>query len=378
METTRLALYERLPEIHRVRDADQEPPYPLRAWVGLVEGVLGEVHRDIGRLYRDLFIETCADWVVPYIGDLLGAGHLSGDPWTLRADVAQTIALRRRKGTLAGIERATYALTRWAVHCVELRERLAWCQHLNHQRPDAGGEPPYARADRFTPVRGGTAAIRDPAMLSLTGTPFDPWARVADLRPPAGGAARPNLPNLAVFLWRLEAYRVRMATPAWRGTASYAPSAPASGDATRAVRFDLNPLSPPGAGVPPAPLYPVRLFNAWNFDPRLDPPVVTALDHVPGPMLRARLDDDSPAGNPRAYVAIEPFDPGAAPPPAGEVSDAGVQLHLPQATFAGRAYPEGPGEPRHWRIRGANLCAWETTVRPPLRADEVLVDPELG
>ncbi len=66
-----------------------------------------------------------------------------GDPWTLRADVADTIALRRRKGTLGAIELLVFNLTRWGVHCVELRENLVWNQHLNHQRPDAGGTPPY-------------------------------------------------------------------------------------------------------------------------------------------------------------------------------------------------------------------------------------------
>ena len=80
---------------------------------------------------------------IPYLADLLGTTHLKGEPRTLRADVADTIALRRRKGTLGAIERLAVNLTGWACRCVELRENLAWSQHLNHQRPDAGGVPPY-------------------------------------------------------------------------------------------------------------------------------------------------------------------------------------------------------------------------------------------
>ena len=30
------------------------------------------MEENLEQLYDDLFIETCADWVVPYIGDLIG------------------------------------------------------------------------------------------------------------------------------------------------------------------------------------------------------------------------------------------------------------------------------------------------------------------
>ena len=139
MNNKRVPLYERLPEIYRIKDEEQQPPGQLKSYLALVEQVFGAIHENIESLYHDLFIETCDDWVIPYIGDLLGTSHLKGDPWTLRADVADTIALRRRKGTLGAIEFLTYILTKWGVHCVELRESLVWNQHLNHQRPDEGG-----------------------------------------------------------------------------------------------------------------------------------------------------------------------------------------------------------------------------------------------
>ena len=133
--------------------------------------------------------------MIAYIADLLGTSHLAGDPWTLRADVADTIALRRRKGTLGAIELLTFNLTRWGVHCVELRENLVWQQHLNHQRPDQGGQPPYGLpgVTRHQVIRGGTATLRDPATLSLLNTPFDRFGHIPDLRPPAGNGIRYNL-----------------------------------------------------------------------------------------------------------------------------------------------------------------------------------------
>lgn len=365
MSTKRVPLYERLPEIYRIKDAEQSPPDQLKSYLSLVESVFGAIHENIEALYDDLFIESCDDWVIPYIGDLLGTSHLSGDPWTLRADVADTIALRRRKGTLASIERLTYNLTQWGVHCVELRENLAWNQHLNHQRADAGGDPPYglATVTRFTPIRGGTVTLRDPAMLSLLYTPFDPFAHIADLKPPAFGNVRYNLPNLAIFLWRLEDYRVRTSKPFSRGVHPTGTAVP--GQATHVVRFDIHPLGEP-----------VRLFNSYQFDPDREPPVVTQIDETPGPIPTARLTENSAAGSPEKYLTVDTYDPTDTILASRDLADVGLQLHLPEPPFAGEVWPDK--EPPVWTIRGANLCAWENGIQPPLKNREIVIDPVLG
>jgi hypothetical protein len=366
MDKLRVPLYERLPEIYRIKDEEQKPPGQLRSYLALVEKAFGAIHENIEALYDDLFIETCDDWVIPYIGDLLGTSHLTGNPWTLRADVADTVALRRRKGTLASIERLTYNLTQWGVHCVELRENLVWNQHLNHQRPDAGGDPPYGLSSvtRFTPIRGGTVTLRDPAMLSLLGTPFDPFAHVADVKPPVFfGGVRYNLPNLAVFLWRLEDYRVRISKPLSRGV--HPTGATVSGEATHVARFDVHPLGEP-----------VRLFNTYQFDPDREPPVVTRIDETPGPIPRARLTGDSAAGNPEEYLSVDTYDPADNTLASRDVSDVGLQLHLPEPEFAGELWPGL--DPEVWSIRGANLCAWESGVQPSLQDREIVVDPDIG
>lgn len=415
-EAPRVPLYDRIPEIYRSRDAEQVPAYPLRAFLGLVEGAFGEVHANVEALYHDLFIDTCDPWVIPYLADLLGTSHLKGEVRTLRRYVAGTIGWRRRKGTLGAIEDLTEALTGWGAFATELFRDLAWAQHLNHPRPDAGGFPPYglATVDRHTVVSGGTAVIRDPATLTLLDTPFDPLARLPDFRPAGFGSLRvnlPNLPNLAIFLWRLAAYRVGPVRPVHRGTEATG----AAGDlAARAVRFDLHPLGDP-----------VALFNAGGLedDP---PPHLSPADLEPGPIHPARLDSprpplhrgpDEPAapgvgdlwldttgdgawrqwngaawitldepvvdalvggghGSPEAYVEVAVYDPDADPdadPGAGapRVSDLALQLHLPEAAFE-------PFDPVAWRFRGADLMGWERGLRPPLREREVAVDPRLG
>src|SRR5262245_23035535 len=132
-DTKRVELYHRLPEIYRIKDQDlpekylhgggRVEAYQLRSYLEPVEDMFSAIHENIESLYHDLFIETCDDWVIPYIGDLLGTSHISGDVWTLRADVADTIALRRRKGTLGAIELLAFILTKWGVHSVELLEK---------------------------------------------------------------------------------------------------------------------------------------------------------------------------------------------------------------------------------------------------------------
>lgn len=378
MAEKRVSLYERLPEIYRIRDTEQLPPDQLKHYLGLVETVFGEIHTNIEALYHDLFIETCDPWVIPYLGDLLGTSHLKGDPWTLRADVADTIALRRRKGTLGAIALLTYTLTRWGVHAVELRENLVWNQALNHQRPDAGGEPPHGllSATRFTPVRGGTVPVRDPAMLSLLQSPFDPFGHTIDVKPPSLGGLRYNLPNLAIFLWRLVAYRVVVSQPLIRNVVDQSAIA-TDNQAIFVVRLDVHPRGEP-----------VRLFNTSRFDPDQQPPVVSQLDATPGPIPTARLTAQSEAGAPEQYVAIETYDPASLSDPdlppidPVDLAQVGLQLHLPVDTFADQVWPPSPGtptdQPPAWTIRGDNLCGWEVGLLRSLQNREVSIDPVIG
>jgi hypothetical protein len=353
MSSPRRPLYERLPEVYRIRDSEQTPPGQLAAFLGVIEDAFAALHARTDAQYHDLFIEHCDDWVVAYLADLLGTSRLAGNPWTLRADVARTVFHRRRKGTLGAVESQVFALSGWAAHAVEMRERLAWNQHLNHQRPDAGGMPPLRLASEFTAaIRGGTATLRDPALLSLTGGAFDACARVVDVKPPTLGLSGWNLPNLAVLLWRLEDFQVPLSRPLFRQIAAIPPS---PGAAALAVRFDVQAQGEPWP-----------LFNRHRFHADAEPPRLGGEDEVPDRMPPARLSDGTPAGRPASYVSVQTYtDPRDAHPGSDPV---GLVLHLPETPFLGQA----------WRIRGANLCAWETGIAPPLRDWEVAIDPERG
>ena len=83
------------------------------------------LQEDIDQLYDDQFIETCQPWVAPYLGDLVGYELLHGvsSTWRApRAEVANTIASRRKKGTLAGLEPLARDVANWRARAVELAD----------------------------------------------------------------------------------------------------------------------------------------------------------------------------------------------------------------------------------------------------------------
>jgi hypothetical protein len=208
-------LYELLPAVYRVRDAAQGEP--LRALMALFARELEAIEENIDQLYDDQFIETCADWVAPYIGDLIGYRPLHGAIPAVsspRAEVANTIAYRRRKGTALMLEQLARDLTDWPAHAAEFFEQLATTQYMKHLRPHAPA----------------TARIRSQAALRVRGGAFNTSAHTAEMRRPETGTGRYNIPSIGLFLWRLRPQRL-----------SGLPLVPDPSDAT-GTKFRLDPL----------------------------------------------------------------------------------------------------------------------------------------
>jgi hypothetical protein len=191
-------IYELLPAIYRIRDAEQGEP--LRALLSVIADQIAVLEEDLEQLYDDQFIETCADWAVPYIGDLIGYRALHGVTPRVsspRAEVANTIAFRRRKGTAAMLEQLARDVTGWPARVVEFFELLGWTQYMNHLR--------------VNPPRGGTLNLRDAEAcerITYALGAFDPTAHTVDVRRIASGRGRYNIPNIGLFLWRLQAYPI--------------------------------------------------------------------------------------------------------------------------------------------------------------------------
>ena len=186
-------LYELLPAVYRQRDA--ELGYPLRDLVADLAEQAMVVEADIARLYESWFIETCDPWVVPYIGDLIGVRGTPPAAFEQRAEIANTLAYRRRKGTLAGLEGLARDVSGWPARAVEFFELLEATQFLNHLRPHCLRTPD----------------LRQMEPLEHLGGPFETAAHTVDVRQMTRG--RYNISNLGIYLWRLTAYPLSWVTP---------------------------------------------------------------------------------------------------------------------------------------------------------------------
>ncbi|MEM8615189.1 MAG: hypothetical protein AAGF93_24500, partial [Cyanobacteria bacterium P01_H01_bin.105] len=190
---TQERLYQLVPAIYRLRDAAEGEP--LKALLSVIEREYNVLEQDIERLYHNWFIETCDEWVVPYIGDLLDVGELyanNGQNYgqqERRAYVANTLAYRRRKGTTPILEQLTQDVTGWRSRAVEFARLVSTTQSLQHLRPASA-----------------TVNLRDNSPLQQVGTPFEQQAAyTVEVRPPDQGG-RYNVSAMGLFIWRLQSY----------------------------------------------------------------------------------------------------------------------------------------------------------------------------
>ena len=242
------SLIDLLPAVYRVRDRAQGGA--LEALLDIIGEEARRVEVDVDAMYDDWFIETCREWVVPYIGDLLGVRSLLpiDDPaFTQRAYVANTLGYRRRKGTVGVLEQLARDLTGWPARAVEYFERLVTTQHANHVRLHAMA----------------TADVRDAHALAYASTPFETVTHTAEVRHIDNARGRYGIANVGLHMWRLQTYPVPGVTARQ----------------VDATRFTVDPLG----GV-------TTLFNIPDSASSLVGPI--APRNFPMPLSRRILDHD--------------------------------------------------------------------------------------
>lgn len=314
MSTELDRLYQLLPGAFRVRDAAEGRV--LEALLAVIEEAARALEDDIERLLDDWFVETCAEWVVPYIGDLVGARDIlptAPGSFSRRSLVANTIAYRRRKGTAAVLEQLARDVSGWPASAVEMFQRLATTQSLDHVRLQSLA----------------TADVRQRSRPELAGTAFETATHTLDVRHVDIGRGRYNLPDVALFLWRLQAY------PVERSTARPAPDQPRG-------NFTFSPVGIDGP-----------LFNHARTEVGVSS--VTAEADVPGPLRRRVLFDERA----QRLTSVQP--------PGG--SDEGYFGDEPVVAV----FVDGARVPLA-KMAVCHLGTW----RPPPKGADVAVDPVLG
>src|SRR5437016_4210657 len=229
-------LYSRMPAHYRTYDVEQG--LPLLALLRVIGEQVSNVRLDLDALWDNFFIETCDDWVVPYLGALLGTNLLAHPVGqSNRMDVRNTVHWRRSKGTPAMLRELAQAISLWPTDLAEFFQTLGWSQNLNHLRLDH-------------PL---TPDLRDPYRLSLLGHAADSFAHAADFKPghsldqarvtlnlPHIGRAawgtpgRYQIKNVGFFVRRLQTFPLKGVMPA-----SVLPGETAPADA---VCFTFDPL----------------------------------------------------------------------------------------------------------------------------------------
>jgi hypothetical protein len=300
-------LWQLVPGVYRAQDTDSlTEPGPLHELLNRIAAQVAVVRRSIDRLWADQSIETCDDWVVPYIGDLLGTNLVNAlDPAGQRLDVAKTIHYRRRKGTIPVLEELARDITGWPAHVVEAFRRLSRTRHGLDPAVGAGGYPqsdPVVLDELLQTeglqglltagLAGGFADLRSPHGAGLAGTPFDESFHTADMRIGQGALGHFGIPKLLVFLWRLTSFEI--------GTGLTGPGDPVAVTACPGQWV----FDPTGREVPlflPMPTQPDNFADAWTPAREWG---------VPGPITRSLWEAISPAKPPAAPAGQVP-----APPP---------------------------------------------------------------
>lgn len=184
---------------------DAEAGGILRALLEAVAAELAVVEADLETLYDSWFVETCPEWVVPYLADLVGLEGLPGDLGetgagvSRRGVVANTVAYRRRKGTAAVLEQVVRDVTGWPARAVEFYRLLSATTHVNHARLD---RPAWGS------VRDAAGAELESSRLA--GGSLSRFAHTGEVRAVSpsrlGGQGRYDIPHVGVFVFPLQVY----------------------------------------------------------------------------------------------------------------------------------------------------------------------------
>ena len=209
-------LYELLPAVYRVRDA--ENGLPLRALMQVIAGPgqAASSRTTSSQLYDDEFIETCAQWVIPYIGDLVGATPVyqvgSATLPAARAEVAHTIAYRRRKGTLLALDQVATDLSGRPAVAVEFFKRLITTESMRHVRPKHEANVKLPAGSRLDRLPGPYDTINPTVYVRRIAPPHRAYHRSRPDTPPSRDrAARRrgyNIPDIGVYQLRLKPNQV--------------------------------------------------------------------------------------------------------------------------------------------------------------------------
>jgi hypothetical protein len=233
-------LYRHLPALYRIVDMAEGSRTPLRTeaprgveelykFLRVLAAPIAQVRQNVDELYADLFIDKSADWVLPYLAEMVGMQLVFPDAPSNRRDVRGTVGWRRRKGTPAMLAEMGSELSGQMVVTQEGWKRILLAQDLDLYRPERTIVPVRraAIAELATgPLDAGSHAV-DPRRISRTTGRYHPrhvahWLHPTRLFPLREGEPERRNVNGGVLIDHRHAFhplgadvalRIRRATP---------------------------------------------------------------------------------------------------------------------------------------------------------------------
>ncbi len=330
-----------IPEYYREEDGLAEPPGVLRGFVEVLAQQAATLRRSNDSLWDDEFIDLCAEWAVPYIGELVATRMVSAlNLRARRVDVAKTIYYRRRAGTPRILEELIADITGWEGKLVEEFRRLGRTRH--------GLDPfPEPLAGLLTGTQpGGWANLRSAHGAELADSPFDEFHHTPDVRRPRGRDGRYGIAKLGFHLYRLKSTRLDDITPR---------PGPLAGTFT----FD-----PSGRDIPLF-IGRHRTDDRKRFD--WEEWISAKEWEVPSPMRCRVLNHVGFVIREQVLAALNPI--LTSPPISLTAANANVILALLRRFHQQRI----PSEARLFQISAALAATLATALRNPLAWDQLLV-----
>ncbi|MBI4650390.1 hypothetical protein HY745_03710, partial [Candidatus Desantisbacteria bacterium] len=174
-------LFTLLPQLYQIYDKNDGS---LKDFMEALGETLDDMEQNISELYSDSFIESCHEWVIPYIGKLIGARLIESGGSGIRQEVLKTIHWRKQKGTLPSIEDIAKGITGRGVLASEFFEQIGWSQNLNHIKMD----------HLYSPL------LTDHKALFNLGSADNKILHTIDIRNLCGGKGWFQIKNIGLFM----------------------------------------------------------------------------------------------------------------------------------------------------------------------------------
>jgi hypothetical protein len=189
-------LYRALPDLYRVPDLPPQGRLELLRFLAVLAGPLATVRQSIQELHADLFIDTAADAMIPYLAQMVGTSLVFPDAASNRRDIRGTVGWRRRKGTPGALEEMGGELTGQAVVLQEGWKRVQLAQDLDLLRPERT-----------------TVDVRPAVVAEQADGPLDALAHAVDVRAVGARTGRSHPRHVAHWMFPTVTFPLAAGTP---------------------------------------------------------------------------------------------------------------------------------------------------------------------